>query len=199
MTFTVTVTSGTAREVYGGLVALDAYALDSDGEAAIALRALADDDRKRKLIAATRYLERKRWQGTANGDGGTVLAFPRDGLSALPGEAAAPTNAEQLALVEQATFELAMIAAVDESVLSAADTGSNVKSMGAGKARMEFFSPTRPGQGATRLPTVADELIGQWLAGGAGAALVVVGMPSSTGTDGCSSFDDDDDYERGVP
>lgn len=192
--FTVTVTGGTSREVYGGLTALIAYAAESDGASAAAFRALtAPDDQKRKLLAATRYVERKQWQGTANADGGTVLAFPRNDLTD------APTNAAQLALVEQAVFELAMLGTVDDSVFSTADTGSNVKSMGAGKARMEFFSPTKPGKGATLLPTVIDELIGKWLAGGSGTALVVVGMPSSTGTDGCSSFDDDDDYERGVP
>ncbi len=196
MTFTVTVTSGTAREVYGGLTALDAYALDSDGEAAVAFRALTDDDdRKRKLIAATRYIERKRWQGTANGDGGTTLAFPRDDLE-LNGEDA--SNADQLALVEEAVFELAMLGTVDESVFSAADQSSNVKSMGAGKARMEFFSPTKVGSGASKLPTVVNELIGQWLAG-SGEMPLVSGAPSSTGTECDSYFDTCDTHKRSEP
>ncbi len=89
--FTVTVTGGTAREVYGGLTALDAYALDVIGDAAAAFRALTDDNRKRILITATRYLDRQRWQGDANAFDSTVLDFPRDGLPD------SPTNAVQLA------------------------------------------------------------------------------------------------------
>jgi hypothetical protein len=190
--FTETVTGGTAREVYGGLTALDAYAFDMIGTAATTFRALAADDRKRLLITATRYIDRQRWQGEANEDGGTTLAFPRDDL---PDE---PTNAEQLALVNQAVFELVVLGATDSSIFDSADQGSNIKSMGAGKGRMEFFSPTRPGSGASKLPTAASELIGMWLAGN-GEMPLVSGAPASTGTCGDSYFERCDEHKRNEP
>lgn len=191
---TLTVTSGTAREVYAGLTAVDAYLLDMVGPGAAAYRALTvdGDDRKRLIISATRYIDRQRWQGEANAAGGSVLAFPRDDL---PDD---PSNAAQLALVEQAVCELVAIAALDPSVLDSADQGSNVKALGAGKARLEFFSPTKPGAGATKLPTVISELIGKWLAG-SGEMPLVSGAPTSTGTECNSYFDNCDSHKRTEP
>lgn len=200
--FTETVTGGVAREVYGGLVACDAYILDMIGDGATAYQALitadSDDARKRLLISATRYIDRQRWEGTANGFDGTTLAFPRDDLEDEDGDEV--SNADQLALVEQAVFELVAILAADADVTSSADQGSNIKSMGAGSARLEFFSPTKPGSGATKLPTAVHELLGDWLLS-TGAAMPRVSVTGgvATGTDGCPSFEDDDDADLGGP
>lgn len=176
-------------EVYGGLAAAIAYITSSFGPNYTSWLTLAEDDREKTLVAVTRYLDRQRWQGEANAFDSTTLAFPRDGLTD------APTNAEQLAAVAKATFELAALAAADPDVLAALDQGQNIKSMGAGSAKLEFFSPTKTANGtATKLPTIVQDLIGQWLAG-SGAAAVIVGS-ESTGTRGNSTFDDCDDFER---
>lgn len=194
---TVTVTGGTAREVYGGLTACEAYLLDKIGDGAAAFRSLlaGGDDRKRLLIEATRYIDRQRWQGEANADGGTTLAFPRDALTA---DGVAISNADQLALVEQAVFELVAILAGDPDVIASADQSVNIKSMGAGSARLEFFGPARLKDGsASKLPTVVQDLIGHWLAGAGGGSVIIGGI--ATGTDGEPSFDNCDGYEREDP
>jgi len=198
MTFFETITGGTPIEVYGGLAACDAYLLASPSSGAATYRGLPTDDRKRALIGATRYLDAKRWLGTANGSGGTTLDFPRDGLVDENGDPA--SDAYQLDLVSRAAFELAALVAEDPSVLAEADQGSNIKSMGAGSAKLEFFAPTSTATGtATKLPIVVDELIGMWLAGvGAGASVAAgVGLGGvATGTKSDSYFDDCDGYKR---
>jgi hypothetical protein len=195
--YTVSLTGGSAPyEVYGGITACDDYLLGRSGAGAAAYRALVvgSDDRDRLLVDATRYIDRQRWKGTANADGGTTLAFPRDDLEDLDSTEA--TNAEQLALVEQAVFEMVAVIAADEEASSAADQGSNIAEMGAGSARLKFFSPTSPGRGtATKLPTAVHDLIGHWLAGaGSGASVSVAG--AATGTCGNSYFDACDGYKR---
>lgn len=193
--YTETITGGTATEVYGGLTACDAYLLGATGAGAAAYRAFsADDDRKRMLISATRYIDRQRWKGTANAAGGTTLAFPRDGLETVDGDDA--TDAYQLDLVSRAAFEMAAILAADGEAASNADQSANIKAMGAGSAKLEFFGPTKTSNGtATKLPTALHELIGMWLAGsGSGASVSIAGI--ATGTDGESSFDDCDGYRR---
>lgn len=173
-----------AVEVYGGLTACDDYMLEQPGAGAAAYCELeaGSADRMRLLIGATRRINRMRWRGTRNAAGGTTLAFPRDGLLLTDGTAA--DNAAQLALVSQAAFELVALAALDEEVLSAADQSDNIKAMGAGPARIEFFSPARVKDGtATVLPTAVHELIGHWLAGagGANASSSSVGGSSTSG------------------
>lgn len=194
--YTVQVTGAAAPvEVYGGLTACDEHLLYSDSEGAIAYTALSTDARKKKLVDATRYIDRKRWQGTRNAAGGTTLAFPRDGLEDEDGETA--TDAYQLDLVARAAFELAAVLAVESSVASDPDQGSNVKAMGAGSARIEFFGPTSPRMGtASKLPTVVNELLGQWLAGAGGISSTITAGGSSTGACDSSIFDGDHGYER---
>ena len=190
--------AGTSRatEVYLGLTELDNLVYEMSGEGADAYRALdpASDARKRLLIDATRYIDRQRWQGTRNAAGGTMLAFPRDDLEDEDGEAA--SNEYQLTRVGEAVARLVAIAALDPDVLTAADQSQNIKSMGAGSAKLEFFGSTSRRAGtATKLPTAVHELIGQWLAGSGGAVgLSVAGV--STGTESDSFFDECDKNER---
>lgn len=192
--YTVTIT-GVADpiEVYGGLTQAVAYITSSFGASYTTWLALAEDDREKTLVGATRCIDRQRWKGDANAFDSTTLAFPRDEIEDSDGETV--SNAEQLAAVEKAVFELAVLAATDPDVLSTADQGQNIKSMGAGSAKLEFFSPTRTKDGsATKLPTIVHDLIGQWLVG-SGAAAVIIGG-SATGTCDEGHFEDCDDFER---
>jgi hypothetical protein len=191
MTYAVIFSTTDEVEVYGGLPALDAYLFAASGSGAAAYRALVagSDDRKRLLVEATRYIDRQRWLGTRNAAGGTTLAFPRDDLDDLDGTDA--SNAEQLALVERAAFEMVAVLAADADAAGNADTGQNIKSMGAGSAKLEFFGPTSTTKGtATKLPTVVHELIGHWLSSGGARTSV------ATGTCGDSHFEDCDGYRR---
>jgi hypothetical protein len=181
--YTVEINGGAAVEVYAGLDKVDAYLNNSSSKGAIAYRALTagSDDRKRLIVDATRMVDRHRWQGTANGLDGTTLAFPRDDIEL---EGAAASDADQLALVEDAVAELVAILAVKSSTYSQADTGSNIKAAGAGKARVEFFGPTRTKDGsATKLPTVVHDLIGMWLASQSPGAVGSIGGASSSSSE----------------
>lgn len=178
--YTVEINGGAAVEVYAGLAKVDAYLNNSSTKGAIAYRALTagSDERKRLIVDATRLVDRHRWQGTANGLDSTTLAFPRDDIE-IDGEVA--SDADQLALVEAAVAELVALLAVKASTYSQADTSSNIKAAGAGKARIEFFGPTRTKDGsATKLPTVVHDMIGMWLASQAAGGGVSIGGTSSS-------------------
>lgn len=188
--FTVTTTGGAPVEVYAALASADAYINDMIGSGAVAYRALvtaADaDSRKRLLIAATRLIDRKRWRGTANGFGGTTLAFPRDGLSV--------SNEAQLALVSRAVFELMAILVLDSTT---SGSTRNVKREKTRSIEREYFQIAGADE---ELPEVLLDLLGQWLVGdGELSAANTVGAPSSTGTCGNSSFDKRDTLKRREP
>jgi len=193
--YSVTLTgSSAAVEVYGGTSACDDYLLGLVGAGPDAYAALSANSRARYLVAATRYIDRQRWQGTAAWADGTTLVFPRDGLEDENGDDA--SDAYQLDRVSRATFEMVAILVADADAAAQADQGQNIKSMGAGSARLEFFGSTSRRAGtATKLPTAVHELIGQWLAGSGGAVgLSVAGV--STGTESDSFFDECDRNER---
>jgi DnaT-like ssDNA binding protein len=189
MTFTVQLSQGAAIEVYAGLPAVDDYLFGSNSKGAAKYNALAanSDARKRLLVDATRYIDRKRWQGTRNGAGGTTLQFPRNDLTL---DGVAINDADQLAIVNEAVCELVAVLAASQSAYSQADTSSNIAAMGAGSARVEFFKPTSTSDGsASELPTVVDELIGQWLSGGTGAAVSLGGSSVTASSASYSNFD----------
>lgn len=189
--------SSTAVEIYAGMTALDDYILSSGGAAYLELEA-GGDERKQLAIKATRYLDRKRWRGTANGADSTMLKFPRDGLTDEAGDEA--SNEYQLDLVRQAVAELMMIGADDESIFDEADQSSNIKEMGAGKARLVFWGRTSTRDGTAKvLPTAVHELIGRWLAGGGSGVGLASSGGASTGTCGNSYFGNCDGYKRSGP
>lgn len=197
MTFTVTLAGGAPIEVYGGLPACDEYLLAAIGSGAKKYRALTanGDDRKRLLVAATRYLERLVWSGTATTPpvGGTVLAWPRTGVTV--GGVAVDPNTVPVAITN-AAFELVAIFAADADAASAADQGSNVKTIDADGTKIEFFRPTSAKEGtASVLPTVVQQLIGGYL----GGSTAVVALGSASGSGAESQFDDCDTLRRSGP
>ncbi len=179
-------------EVYGGLPALKDYLNATVGDGATAFRALTtDDDRSRLLVAATRFIDAQYWQGVATGLAGgtpTTLQFPRSGLTNVDGSVLDPTNVPQVLI--NACFEMVAILADDASVAANQDSGSNVKALGAGTGRVEFFSPTSATDGsgsATVLPTPVDRLVGRWLAA-ASSAIAAAFAGFATGVNPCSNF-----------
>lgn len=188
--FTVTlIGDAVPYEVYGGLPAAQHYLLAAVGDGATAWKALSADDQGRWLVAATRYIDAQIWQGTPTGLAGgtaTTLQFPRTGLTNLDGSTLDATNVPQVLI--NACFEMAAVLADDATVQAAVDAGSNLKSMGAGSARLEFFQPQSSQIGnVTTLPTPVDRLVGRWLAAASGAvAAAFAGV--ATGTNSCSNF-----------
>jgi hypothetical protein len=184
MTFTVTPTGvSTPIEVYGTTQACSDYLLSSIGDGATAFAAADTNTREVLLVAATRYIERLAWRGapTTPPVNNTTLSWPRTGITGVD-----PQTVPQALL--NAVFELVGLIADDPGVQTAIDSGSNLQSLGAGSARLQFFRPTSADdRNATVLPQVVDQLVGQWLASAdPSIAAAIAGVAS--GLDGHSDF-----------
>lgn len=191
---TVTVTGGAPIEVYTTLTAIDAELNARIGDGPKAWRKLMasdstagnDDGRSRVAVEATRFFNALSWQGTSNGTSGTTLAWPRSNVF-IAGLAVDPT-VDPPAIIS-GFFEACGLIAADPSFLTALDSGSNVKSLGAGTGRLEFFRPTSAQDGnATVLPVSLNRLIGRYL-GSADPSVAAASSGSSSGTNPCSDFD----------
>lgn len=143
------------------------------GPAATKWRAIASqDDKNRTLVQSYRFLSTL---GLVESDGSAITE--------------ATTNADIIA----AQAELAMLIALDPTVVDAMDAGSNIKVLDADGTKIEFFRPTSAANGtATRFPVQVQRLIAQYLPS---TDLVIAGG-ASFGTDQGSWFDDCDDGER---
>jgi hypothetical protein len=167
---------------YGSQAEADAYFADSlrAAEWAAILSATKDQG----LIEATRILERKRWLGEKEVDT-QDLDFPRI-LLYCNGEAV--SAADSLEIIKTAQFEYAISLIAKPAILSSSDlTGlNNIKSAGAGPAKVEFFKPDF-GPGG-RLPVLVNEIIACFLSSGNAAGAYVSGACDD------SSFTDSDLY-----
>lgn len=189
MTFNVTITGdATPFEVYGGLTAATHYLLAGISDGAIAWRGLAADDQARMLIAATRYIDRLAWQGAATSPavGGTTLQWPRTGVTAADG-----TSVSSVAVpndIVNAVFELAALLAADSESETYRDEASAIRGIRAGGISLDYSMPlTSLANDGPQIPPVVLMLIGQYM------ATTNVKAVRTTGTDGVSSFDVDDD------
>ncbi len=185
---TVTI-KGTVFEVYGTRALADDYMKARLG--ASAFTSAGGADRDRALVTGTRWIDRQNWAGQATDvPPAQVLQFPRTGLVDKDGNAVGSVAVPLL--VEEANYELALILLQDATAQDKTSTASNVKAVGAGSARVQFFRPD-PG---TKLPAVAQELIGIFLEGGVSGAGNL-----ATGADACSTFEDIDQFglNRGFP
>lgn len=176
-----TLTTGGSETIYGTLAAAKAYIGAMYGDTYTAWRALPvdDDDRKRTLISAKRYLDEQVWIDACN-----TFAL-RDALIV-----------NSVPVFQVAEYELAVMILADPTLVAAVDAGSNIKSVTAGSASVEFFSRTSAGDGATKLPTILQRLLGSYLAATQGATSV-----TSYGATGCatSPFSSCSEYTRKDP
>lgn len=186
MSEAITVGTGTVT-IYGTFAGATAHFDTSGSEAAEAWTGLADDNaRKKKLIDATRFLNRLGYTDDY------VTFAARDALDLGTGDS------DEAFPFRIACYELAGLAAADPDVLVVDDQGSNVRAVGAGSARVEFFSPTSAQRGtASVLPSTVQALIGPYLAASADA-LDQDGGTGDTGS--CSNpFGPCRDYDRRDP
>lgn len=136
------------------------------------------------LITAARWLDSQVWQGTKT-VAAQSLAFPRDGLTCNGVSSAVNTIPDGLVYAE---YEGALSLLLDASVISSTGSGSNIKSLHAGSASIEYFAPTLLIAGLnTPLPVLMQRLAGCYLAGSVAFASTLI-VASGTGDD--SLFDD---------
>jgi hypothetical protein len=156
MTIATVSVNGNDYQVYADLEFADEY-LGGDVARADNWEALDEDpDQGRALVTATRLLQRQSW---------------RDGVPSLD---------DPPLIVQQATALLAADISAKPALGDSGSTGSNVKSVGAGSAKVEFFRPTA----GTPLPQAAYDLLGDLLGPPTGAAT----DPSLDGTAYGSEF-----------
>ena len=173
MSEAITLTSGQTVTIYGTFAAGGDYMATMFGPLYTAWRALVPDDQKRSLIVAMRYLEAQTWDPTTAPDFAT-----RDGIPAFA----------------VAEFELAALIADDPTITQEQDQGTNIRSVGAGSARVDFFNPTSAQFGtAPILPPIIMRLVAQYLAS---AAAFTGGAPDGNAGDCESPFSAAAEYLR---
>lgn len=122
-----------------------------------------------------------------------TLSFPMTGLVDKYGTAV--DGATYPIQVREAEYELAYELSLDADLETAKGTGSNISEVHAGAVGVSYFRPTDQPGVDQRFPEVVQELIAPFL-GGPSTPLSTI-----TGTDVCSSFDDDDEFTftQGLP
>lgn len=133
--------------------------------------------------------------GSGNDDATFTLTFqdqealhPRTGLSDCDGVAVGElVVAPQL---EDAQIELAFELTQDTTLETKKNQGSNIKGVGAGSARVDFFRPTSGAGESSRFPAVVQELIRCFLGGAS-----TTNGARAFGTSAQSQFDDCDRYD----
>jgi hypothetical protein len=175
MSEVVTIGGSYTATIYGTFAGATAYLQTQYGDAYTAWLALAADDQKRTLAAATRFLDRQAW----NEDADTFAE--RDANEAF----------------QTASYELAALVAEDSTIIAALDQGSNIQSVNAGGAGVSYFNPTSAVRGtAPTLPPILMQLVGGYL------AISEVGGPDGgESQDSCARnpFADCSDFDRKDP
>lgn len=140
--------------------------------------AAASGDKAKALVSATRWLLRL---GATNGQ-------TPEPLLPVVDDSGVPVD------VQLGAYELADALLLDVEVQTKLTTGSNVKAVGAGSARVEFFRSTA--DTAPTLPLVALQLLQKYLPGGS-----MSGLPGAEAFGTCeeSHFGDEDRYGLNGP
>lgn len=114
------------------------------------------------LVTATRMIDRQNWISTKT-DADQDLEFPRVGLTDKDGAALADDEVPQPVI--DATCELALALIIDAEIQGSSDAAPEFKRMKAGSVEVERFARAAYVSGASRFPTIVQELIGLWLEG----------------------------------
>ncbi|HEU4727677.1 MAG TPA: DnaT-like ssDNA-binding protein [Kofleriaceae bacterium] len=175
----------------GALENARAYIGATYGPTYAAWIALDDTTASQTLVAATRYIDRLAWKGTATGvlnGAPTFLQWPRSGVF-IDGVAIDSTTVPTD--ITNACFELAVLILADPDLITRLEQGSNISSVGAGGGvSVSFFQQTSVRSGtATRLPYVVQQLVGKYLATPSDASEGSAGVGNcSSAFDSTSSF-----------
>lgn len=116
-------------------------------------------DKAKALVTAYRMLDRVRWAGDRTVSS-QAQDWPRTGLTDLEGNEIDSGSVPQFVIDAQCELALSLLS--DATVQTNSDTGSNIRSLKAGSAEIEFFTS----QSGPRFPTIVHELIGYYIEGG---------------------------------
>ena len=178
MSLTTLAIGGSTYTSYASEAEADAY-LAVDPIRCDAWMAVPPSRRAGYLVAATRRLDLLQWAGKRV-DAEQLTEWPRTGATDA---GVAVDSADVPQSVEDACILLAGSIAMDPAAAGAGTSGSNIRSVGAGSTKVEFFRRTR---GVSLQDETAFALVAGLLAGaGSGASL----YGGATGTDGVSSFE----------
>lgn len=133
---TVTIGADTFN-IYGTLAGATSYMAGSFGPQYTKWRALVPDDQKRTLVTTAIYFD--------------VLGMASAGSPI--------THDTGLTDVINASYEMAALVAQNPAIISALSSGSNIKSVGAGPATVEFFAPVV----GPSVPVIVMRMIGKYL------------------------------------
>lgn len=160
---------------YGSRAEADTYFADS--LKADEWKVFTSKKKDQGLVEVTRILERENWLGEKEVPS-QLLAFGRTGLTQHGDDI---TAAESLTIIKTAQFEYAYALLSDPKLLGKSDaTGSNVKSVKGGSARVEFFRATKGG----RYPTTVTDIIKEFINGKGG-----ISGSFASGTGDCTEFE----------
>lgn len=180
MSLTDITIGATTYQSYASVAEADAL-LAIDPTRGTAWDALSNDAKGARLVAATRAIDLRNWQGSRTGDP-QATAFPRTGLPDCDGVEQPTDTIPQR--VEDATIYLAGTIELNNAAAGAGGSGSNIKRAKAGSAEVEFFRPTA---GVPMIDEDAWALL-KCFANDASGALAGQAFNNSD----CSSFTDDD-------
>jgi hypothetical protein len=136
------------------------------------------DQKGSNLVAATRRLDQLNWEGLKVAPS-QENAWPRSGVTDKEGN---PVSSTGVPLdLENACILLAGSIALDSAASQAGGSGSNIKSVGAGSARVDFFRPT---DGVALSDETAFSLVQQYIGSPTGL------FGTATGTSSKSEFCD---------
>jgi len=160
--------SGTNYSVY----ALTSDALDDANDYfaahidAAEWTAATDDTKKKALVSSFRMIEREIWSGSKLVSS-QPTQWPRTGAT-KNGEVVADGIPDDIVLGE---FEFALVLLKNAKAANLPNTASNIKSVGAGSAQVEFFYPLT---GTTlRWPLPVNDLLAPYLAGSAAGVDII--------------------------
>ncbi len=148
------------------------------------------NDKKKALVGSARFIDRAvSFSGTQT-DIVTPqpLQWPRDGADC---NGTSVTDGTTPDAFFEAQAEMALILLTDSTVQDGQGTGSNVKSVKAGSAKVDFFMSTLDSNQDTRLPPVVNDLLGCYIVG-----ITTVGGSFGTGTDDADPGYNKCDFDR---
>ena len=144
--------------------------------------AAGSTDKKKALVSAARWLDRMTWASTPTSTS-QALAHPRASLTDCDGVAVLDTDVAPG--IAEAQFELALVLLGDAAAQESSGTGSNVKKVEAGSAKVTFFSSSVGSNRDTRLPQIAHDLVKCYFGNSSGAGI-------ASGSGETSKFSDTD-------
>lgn len=187
-------TKGRAVTIYATFDGLDAYLSTADRFYRAWTSISDEDEKKRKAVEATRYLNKRPWKGTKTSDA-QPLALPREGFTDGGGNAIA--NNVTPADVEEAFFILVGLLCLNPNLLGSGQTPAPVQSFREGPVSVSFYPKPQPLAPETSGAQTVDEveaIIAQYLGAGPSESLGSLMAGLASGTDGESAFEDDKRY-----